>query len=65
MREAAIVSDIPGTTRDVIEVPAQWAGYKVLLADTAGVRDTTDPIEAEGVRRAQAWAASADLRSSR
>ncbi|MCC7267521.1 MAG: tRNA uridine-5-carboxymethylaminomethyl(34) synthesis GTPase MnmE [Caulobacteraceae bacterium] len=61
-RDAAIVTDIPGTTRDVIEVPVEWAGYKVLLADTAGVRDTGDPVEAEGVRRAAAWAASADLR---
>lgn len=61
-RDAAIVTDIPGTTRDVIEVPVEWAGYKVVLADTAGVRDTGDPIEAEGVRRAAAWAASADLR---
>ena len=61
-REAAIVTEIPGATRDVIEVPAEWAGYKVLLADTAGLRDTADPIEAEGVRRARAWASSADLR---
>ena len=51
-----------GATRDVIEVPMRLAGYKVLLADTAGLRDTHDEIEAEGVRRARAWAASADLR---
>jgi tRNA modification GTPase len=38
------------------------AGYKALLADTAGLRDTGDEIEAEGVRRARAWAAAADLR---
>ena len=61
-REAAIVTATPGTTRDVIEVPLRLAGYKVLLADTAGLRDTHDEIEAEGVRRARAWAASADLR---
>jgi tRNA modification GTPase len=61
-REAAIVTDIPGTTRDVIEVPAEWAGYKVLLADTAGLRDSVDPVEVEGVRRARAWAESAELR---
>lgn len=61
-REAAIVTATPGTTRDVIEVPMRLAGYKVLLADTAGLRDTPDEIEAEGVRRARAWAASADLR---
>ncbi len=61
-REAAIVTATPGTTRDVIEAPMRLAGYKVLLADTAGLRDTHDEIEAEGVRRARAWAASADLR---
>jgi len=61
-RDAAIVTATPGTTRDVIEVPLVLGGYKVLLADTAGVRDTDEAIEAEGVRRARAWAASADLR---
>lgn len=61
-REAAIVTATPGTTRDVIEVPLVLAGYKALLADTAGVRDTAEAIEAEGVRRARAWAEEADLR---
>jgi tRNA modification GTPase len=61
-RDAAIVTATPGTTRDVIEVPLVLAGYKVLLADTAGIRDTDEEIEAEGVRRARAWADSADLR---
>jgi tRNA modification GTPase len=61
-RDAAIVTDTPGTTRDVIEVPLVLGGYKVLLADTAGIRDTADAIEAEGVRRARAWAEDADLR---
>ena len=61
-RDAAIVTATPGTTRDVIEVPLVLAGYKVLLADTAGIRDTEEEIEAEGVRRARAWADSADLR---
>jgi tRNA modification GTPase len=61
-RDAAIVTATPGTTRDVIEVPLVIAGYKALLADTAGLRDTADEIEAEGVRRARAWADSADLR---
>lgn len=61
-RDAAIVTATPGTTRDVIEVPMVLAGYKVLLADTAGVRDTEEAIEAEGVRRARAWAEGADLR---
>lgn len=61
-RDAAIVTDMPGTTRDVIEVPLVLGGYKVLLADTAGIRETSDAIEAEGVRRARAWAEEADLR---
>jgi tRNA modification GTPase len=61
-RDAAIVTDTPGTTRDVIEVPLVLGGYKVLVADTAGLRETTDAIEAEGVRRARAWAEDADLR---
>jgi tRNA modification GTPase len=61
-RDAAIVTATPGTTRDIVEVPLVLAGYKALLADTAGLRDTGDEIEAEGVRRARAWAAAADLR---
>ncbi|HEY3696071.1 tRNA uridine-5-carboxymethylaminomethyl(34) synthesis GTPase MnmE [Phenylobacterium sp.] len=61
-REAAIVNARPGTTRDVIEVPVVLAGYKALLADTAGLREAVDEIEAEGVRRARNWAAGADLR---
>ena len=61
-RDAAIVTAVPGTTRDVVEVSMTLAGYRVLLADTAGLRATTDEIEAEGVRRARAWAESAHLR---
>jgi tRNA modification GTPase len=61
-RDAAIVTPTPGTTRDVIEAPLTLAGYRVLLADMAGMRDAADTIEAEGVRRARAWAESADLR---
>lgn len=61
-RDAAIVTAIPGTTRDVIEAPLTIDGYRVLLADTAGVRAAADAIEAEGVRRARAWAEGADLR---
>jgi len=51
-RDIAIVSDTPGTTRDVIEARLDLGGYLLLVADTAGVRDTAEPIEAEGVRRA-------------
>ena len=61
-RPAAIVTEIAGTTRDVIEVPLVLEGYKIILADTAGIRTSADPIEAEGVRRARAWADAADLR---
>ena len=51
-REAAIVSPIPGTTRDVIETALDVGGYPVLLSDTAGLRESDDVIEQEGVRRA-------------
>lgn len=61
-RDAAIVTAIPGTTRDVIEAPLTVDGYRVLIADTAGVRQTDDVVEAEGVRRARAWAEDAALR---
>jgi tRNA modification GTPase len=61
-RDAAIVTPTPGTTRDIIEVPLQLGGYKAIVADTAGLRATADEVEAEGVRRAAAWAAAADLR---
>ena len=61
-REAAIVSARAGTTRDVVEVSLDLAGFPVLVADTAGLRDATDEIEAEGVRRARRWAGTADLK---
>jgi tRNA modification GTPase len=61
-REAAIVSTRAGTTRDVIEVHLDIAGYPVVLSDTAGLRAAEDEIEAEGVRRAMARAAAADLK---
>jgi tRNA modification GTPase len=61
-RDAAIVSEIPGTTRDVIEVHLNLGGYPVILADTAGLRDSEDRIEQEGIRRARARAEAADLR---
>jgi tRNA modification GTPase len=60
-REAAIVSPYAGTTRDVIEVHLDLGGYPVTLLDTAGVRESEDPVEQEGVRRARARAAAADL----
>ena len=60
-REVAIVSASPGTTRDAIETRIVLGSVPITLVDTAGLRDTSDPIEAEGVRRARARAASADL----
>lgn len=61
-RDAAIVTDIPGTTRDVVEVRLTLGGYLVWLSDTAGLRETSDLVEAEGVRRAMKAAEAADLR---
>jgi tRNA modification GTPase len=60
-REVAIVSPHAGTTRDIIEVQLDLDGYPVTVIDTAGVRETDDPVEQEGVRRARARAAEADL----
>jgi len=59
-RDVAIVSDIPGTTRDVVEVHLNLGGYPVIVADTAGLRASADAIESEGVRRALERAESAD-----
>jgi len=61
-REAAITSPIAGTTRDIVEIALDLGGYPVLLADTAGLRESDDAVEREGLRRALARAASADLR---
>ncbi|OAF09080.1 tRNA uridine-5-carboxymethylaminomethyl(34) synthesis GTPase MnmE [Bradyrhizobium neotropicale] len=60
-REVAIVSPHAGTTRDIIEVQLDLDGYPVTVIDTAGIRETEDPVEQEGVRRARARAADADL----
>ena len=60
-REAAIVSPFAGTTRDVIEVHLDLDGYPVTVVDTAGIREAAEPVEQEGVRRARARAAAADL----
>lgn len=61
-REAAIVTPIAGTTRDVLDADIMIGGYAVTLSDTAGLRDSDDPVEAEGIRRARLRAESADLR---
>jgi tRNA modification GTPase len=60
-REVAIVSPHAGTTRDIIEVQLDLGGFPVTVIDTAGIRETDDPVEQEGVRRARARAAEADL----
>jgi tRNA modification GTPase len=61
-REAAITSPIPGTTRDIVEVAIDLAGYPVVLADTAGLRDSNNPVEQEGLRRARRRAEEAEIR---
>ena len=60
-RDVAIVSALPGTTRDTLETRVIFGGVPVTLVDTAGLRETDDQVEAEGVRRARARAARADL----
>ncbi|KAI8642139.1 tRNA modification GTPase TrmE [Parasitella parasitica] len=61
-REAAIVSDVPGTTRDVVEVKLDLGGYPVVLCDTAGLRESTDLVELEGIKRAKARIDSSDIK---
>ncbi|MGN6095902.1 MAG: tRNA uridine-5-carboxymethylaminomethyl(34) synthesis GTPase MnmE [Bosea sp. (in: a-proteobacteria)] len=60
-RDVAIVSPVAGTTRDALEVRLDLDGLPVILIDTAGLRESADPVEAEGVRRAQALVERADL----
>ena len=60
-REVAITSPVAGTTRDAIEVFLDLDGYPVIVVDTAGLHDSKDPIEREGVERAKRRTASADL----
>jgi tRNA modification GTPase len=60
-RDAAITSSIPGTTRDLVEVPTAIGGVPFLLVDSAGLRESADPVEAIGIARAQASVAAADI----
>lgn len=60
-REAAIVSPIAGTTRDIVEIHLDLGGYPFIIADTAGLHETAEQIESEGINRALARASSADL----
>lgn len=59
--DRAIVSEVPGTTRDHIDVPLSLSGIPILLTDTAGLRETDDPVEAIGVTRAEGLVESADV----
>jgi tRNA modification GTPase len=61
-RDAAIVSSRAGTTRDVVEVDLELSGYPVTVADTAGIRDATEDVEIEGVRRSRQRAQDADIK---
>ncbi|GAA5908796.1 Mss1p [Sporobolomyces salmoneus] len=61
-REAAIVTAIPGTTRDVVELSLDFHGFPILVADTAGLRATKDQVEAIGIERALAKADVADIK---
>lgn len=61
-RDVAIVTDIPGTTRDVLDVPLDLGGYPLVLADMAGLRESDDPVERLGVERALIEAKDADIR---
>ena len=60
-REAAIVSEIAGTTRDIVEVHLNIDGYPVVMSDTAGIRNSRDEIEKKGIKLALKKAEDADL----
>jgi tRNA modification GTPase len=59
--DRSIVTEIPGTTRDYVEEQADFRGFPIVLIDTAGLRETNDPVETIGVQRARSIAANADL----
>ncbi|WP_374698267.1 tRNA uridine-5-carboxymethylaminomethyl(34) synthesis GTPase MnmE [Wolbachia endosymbiont (group B) of Limnophora tigrina] len=61
-RDIAIVSEYAGTTRDVLEAHIDIGGYPIILSDTAGIRESSDPIESEGISRAKKRSCEADLR---
>lgn len=60
-KDRAIVTDIPGTTRDVIEESVVWDGLMITLVDTAGLRDTTDVVEQEGINRTRSAQKDGDM----
>jgi tRNA modification GTPase len=59
--DRAIVTDIPGTTRDLIEESVEWQGLRLTFVDTAGLRDTSDLVEQEGIRRSRMAQEESDL----
>ncbi|CAG8751827.1 1351_t:CDS:2, partial [Dentiscutata heterogama] len=61
-RQAVIVSSIPGTTRDVIEISLNIGGYPIIIGDTAGLRQSDDIVEIEGIKRAKDRILSADIK---
>ncbi|MCA4774504.1 tRNA uridine-5-carboxymethylaminomethyl(34) synthesis GTPase MnmE, partial [Wolbachia endosymbiont of Mansonella perstans] len=61
-RDIAIVSEYAGTTRDVLEAHIDISGYPIILSDTAGIRESLDPVESEGISRARKKSCEADLR---
>ncbi|WP_353280736.1 tRNA uridine-5-carboxymethylaminomethyl(34) synthesis GTPase MnmE [Wolbachia endosymbiont (group B) of Cyclophora punctaria] len=61
-RDIAIVSEYAGTTRDILEAHINIGGYPIILSDTAGIRESSDPIESEGISRAKKRSFEADLR---
>lgn len=61
-RDIAIVSEYAGTTRDVLEAHIDIGGYPIILSDTAGIRESSDPVESEGISRAKKRSFEADLR---
>ncbi|WP_264338020.1 tRNA uridine-5-carboxymethylaminomethyl(34) synthesis GTPase MnmE [Wolbachia endosymbiont (group A) of Cheilosia soror] len=61
-RDIAIVSEYAGTTRDILEAHIDIGGYPIILSDTAGIRESSDPIESEGISRAKKRSFEADLR---
>jgi tRNA modification GTPase len=60
-RDVSIVTNVEGTTRDIIETPYDIGGYPIILADTAGLRKSDDIVESEGIARAKKYASNADL----
>ncbi|MDG7053516.1 MAG: tRNA uridine-5-carboxymethylaminomethyl(34) synthesis GTPase MnmE, partial [Wolbachia endosymbiont of Alcedoecus sp.] len=61
-RDIAIVSEYAGTTRDVLEAHIDICGYPIILSDTAGIRESSDPVESKGISRARKKSCEADLR---